>query len=200
MFIPKDFEFTNQDEIIQFIMQHSFGAVVSHQDGKPQATHLPFLIRVEQEKVMLYAHFAKMNRQWMQLEEEDVLVIFQGPHAYISPINYHHSNTAPTWNYVAVHALGRVKLITDDAETVELLRQTVQVFEPDGDQLWNDIPKDYLMQMAQGVVAFRLEVNEFQAIRKLSQNKSIEEQQRIVAQLKQSNRALDRELGKWMNP
>src|SRR6185503_6830 len=96
--------FTDRQEIISFMQRYSFAAIVTTIDEAPYATHLPFLVKEENNKVILQAHFAKANPQWKEITAKTSLVIFTEPHAYISPSNYETEKVVPTWNYIAVHA------------------------------------------------------------------------------------------------
>src|SRR5688500_13870647 len=110
MYIPKAFAETNQAKLFEFIRANSFGILFSQHQGQAWATHLPFLLEAEGEKLVLWGHFARANPHWQEIEGE-ILVVFPGPHAYISPAWYESPNVVPTWNYVAVHAYGTLTLI-----------------------------------------------------------------------------------------
>src|SRR5690606_20360932 len=99
-----------------FMRRHGFAVVVSASEGRPAATHLPLTVKVEGEQVFLHGHFAKANPQWRGLEEGEVLAVFSGPHAYVSPRHYDAVESVPTWNYLAVHAHGEARVIHDPAE------------------------------------------------------------------------------------
>ena len=107
MYIPKYFEVSTIEEIWGFIQENSFGTIVTTVQGKPVATHLPLQVMKEGDTYYITGHMAYANPQWKTFEDEheNVLVIFQGPHAYISSSWYTHENV-PTWNYQAVHLYG----------------------------------------------------------------------------------------------
>jgi len=108
MYIPKYFRVANADEVWDFVQKNSFGTIVTTNHGKPIATHLPLQLRKEEEDYYITGHIAYGNPQWKAFEtSEDVLIIFQGPHAYISSSWYEKENV-PTWNYQAVHVYGTV--------------------------------------------------------------------------------------------
>ncbi len=117
---------------------------------------------------------------------QEVLVIFQEPHAYISPSLYNKTLNVPTWNYVAVHVYGNVQLIEDPATVFPLLEKMIQAYEPAYQQQWAQLPQHYKEAMARGIVAFEVRATQVQGKEKLSQNKSLEERQRIAEHLKQS--------------
>ena len=112
MYIPKPFNDSTPEEVSTFLKEHSFGILVNQTNGKLWATHIPMeLAKNEDGKDVLEGHISKGNPQWKEFEKEpEVLAIFQGPHAYISSSWYNHENV-PTWNYVAVHVYGKLKII-----------------------------------------------------------------------------------------
>ena len=106
MYVPKHFEEKDRSKLIEFMREFNFAALVNYAKNKPWATHLPFIVLEEEGKLILKAHMAKANPQWAAFNNEEVLVIFQEPHAYISPALYENKVSVPTWNYIAVHAYG----------------------------------------------------------------------------------------------
>jgi len=156
MYIPKINLSTDRDETIAFIQRFSFATIITSKDNLPIATHLPFLVTIKDEKVILTSHFAKANEQWADIEDNKVLVIFSEPHAYISPNNYDNALNVPTWNYISVHAYGQGKLITETKRTFELLEATIDNYETSYRQQWDNLPEDYKLMMSKGVVAFWL--------------------------------------------
>jgi len=106
MYIPNAFREDDQATLVAFMRAHSFATLVSVVDGTPFATHLPLVISEESGQILLVGHLAKANPHWRALTASDSLVIFQGPHAYISPSLYEKRESVPTWNYIAVHAYG----------------------------------------------------------------------------------------------
>src|ERR1700733_5703276 len=121
MYIPSFNKFEDRQQVIAFMQRYSFATIVSVKDNIPVATHLPFLVKVEDDKVILRAHFAKANPQAKDSIGQQVLVIFAEPHAYISPKNYEKAENVPTWNYLAVHAYGQCTLLDGDENKAALL-------------------------------------------------------------------------------
>ncbi|WP_202111254.1 FMN-binding negative transcriptional regulator [Sphingobacteruim zhuxiongii] len=129
MYIPTTNIATDKAEIVDFMKRFSFATIITSKDNLPTATHLPFVVSHNGENIMLTSHFAKANDQWKDIEENPVLVIFSEPHAYISTNNYDKELNVPTWNYIAVHAYGKARLITDQDETFDVLEKTIQFYE-----------------------------------------------------------------------
>jgi transcriptional regulator len=169
-------------------------------NGKPWATHLPLFLEGKPEgKFVLHGHLAKANSQWKQLAQaEEVLVVFQGPHAYISSSWYTHENV-PTWNYLAVHVYGKARLIEGE-ELMHHLKTLVDQYEtgrPNRVQVETMTPS-YLEGQIRALVGFELEISEVHASAKLSQNRDDENYERIVQQLEQSPLASDLEVAEEM--
>ena len=186
MYIPKINLTTDQTEIIAFMKQYSFATLISAKDNYPTATHLPFIISEKEGKIVLNSHFAKANTHWKMLEKQQLLVIFNEPHAYISPKHYDKIQSVPTWNYVSVHAYGRGKLITDPEPALKLLESMIGEYERAYQQQWDGLSMDYKLKMLKGIVAFEVELTDIQGKKKLSQNKSKQEQERVIDTLASS--------------
>src|ERR1700755_3114693 len=130
MYIPKFFAETDFENLLAFMREFNFATLVSAENNYPAATHLPFVIEKREDKLILFAHMAKANLQWKEFSDKDVLVIFHEPHAYISPLLYNDKLNVPTWNYVAVHAYGKVKILATVEENIALLEKLMAVFDP----------------------------------------------------------------------
>ena len=198
MYIPAFNKFPNQQEAISFMQAYSFATIVSVMDGLPVATHLPFIIKQEGDKVILSSHFAKANPQAHELAGKKVLVIFTEPHAYISPKNYENELNVPTWNYLAVHAYGICKILDGEENKAAVLKEMIQSFESDYQQQWDNLPQDYQSKMMNGIIAFEIEVDDLQAKAKLSQNRSAVEQQNIIEHLDQSPDTTEKAIATYM--
>ena len=184
MYLPKHFREDDRAALLAFIHAHSFATLVSVAAGVPFATHLPLAARWDAERLTLFGHVAKANPQWRGLDEAaEVLAIFQGPHSYISPTFYEQSESVPTWNYMAVHAYGPVRLLTAPAEAEAVLAALIQRNEPPYQAQWESLPERYRAGMLGGIVAFELAVNRLEGKFKLSQNRTPGEQRRIIAAL-----------------
>lgn len=198
MYIPKYYRSEDQSEALAFMQAYPFATIVSVQEGIPVATHLPFLAAEVEGRIQLYAHFAKANEQWRSLVQQQALVIFSEPHAYISPRHYEKNLNVPTWNYIAVHAYGQVNLVVQKAELYQLLEKTIAAFETAYQAQWQQLPEAYKEGMINGIVGFSMEVETLQFKKKLSQNKSAAEQQRIKSDLENSTDTVASALAAYM--
>lgn len=200
MYIPAINRMNDQEEILSFIERFSFGTIISTAaDGLPTATHLPFLIEREAGSFVLLAHFAKVNPQWKQLaHNKKILVIFQEPHAYISPTHYEKELNVPTWNYIAVHVYGEGMLIEEQDQVQALLDRTVEQYERTYKPQYDRLPEDFKLKMSQGIVAFKIRVTGIEGKKKLSQNKTRNEQEKIIHTLSQSGNSNEQYIAEYM--
>ncbi len=186
MYIPKQFRNTNDSEIKQFIEANGFGILVNETNGKLWASHIPLLLSADGKK--LTGHIAKINPQWKNFEsDKEVLAIFSGPHAYISSSWYNHENV-PTWNYIAVHVYGTLRIIEGN-ELVAALTQMVDKYEKHS---VNPVSVEkmqpvFLENHIQALVGFEIEITNLEAAYKLSQNRDKVNHNEIVHQLEKRN-------------
>jgi transcriptional regulator len=186
MYIPKINLTTDKDEIVGFMKRFSFATIITSKDNFPTATHLPFLVTLKGNDVILTSHFAKANEHWQDIENFKNLVIFSEPHAYISTKNYDKELNVPTWNYISIHAYGQGKIITQTEKTFEILEATIEYYEASYKQQWHSFPEDYKLRMSKGIVAFEILITDLQAKKKLSQNRTVTEKEKIMKTLSKS--------------
>lgn len=186
MYIPKVNLATDKTEIIEFMKRFSFATIITSKNNFPTATHLPFVVSTKDNRIVLTSHFAIANEQWQDIENNSVLVIFSEPHAYISTENYDKKLNVPTWYYISIHAYGQGKLVTEQERTLEILEVTIDNYEKEFRQHWDNFPKEYKVKMTKGIVAFEIYVTDLQAKKKLSQNRSDSEQKKIIETLSNS--------------
>lgn len=185
MYTPKRFEVNDKEKLVEFIEANSFGILFSQNENGPVATHLPFLIKGD----TLIGHMAKMNSHWQEVDKE-VLVVFSGPHAYISPSWYEEEDVVPTWNYVAVHVYGEFTPIFEGEELEEILKDSVQFYESAMPEPWSiDSENDYYHRSLKAIVGFKIKITRMEGKWKLNQNHSQARQERVVRQLEKSKDA-----------
>jgi transcriptional regulator len=191
------------ETILAFIRDTGFGQLVSAGEGRPYATGVPFLVRRERDKVVLEAHLQRGNPQWRTIVGE-ALALFQGPHAYVHPGWYEtkrqSGKVVPTWNYIAVQAVGAVEIV-DDVEWmrrhVTALTATHETGRPDP---WApaDAPDGFIDALLRGIVGVRLSVREFDGRWKLSQNQPEANRLGVIEGLAPSGRSGDHEVAAVM--
>lgn len=186
MYTPKHFEEKDRAKLVEFMKEYNFAAIVNSAKKRYWATHLPFLVEETGGEIILKAHMAKANPQWANFKpDEEVLVIFQEPHAYISPKLYDNPVSVPTWNYIAVHAYGVPEILPGTEEKIALLEESFQVFEASFKVQWDVLPADYKSELLDGIVAFRIKITNIEGKFKLSQNRTSKEREKVMAELAQ---------------
>lgn len=201
MYIPKQYQIEDRKKLISFIQTYNFAIVITIENNTPIATHLPFIIEERGEELYLLSHLAKANPQWKTFEQhENVLIIFSGPHAYVSPSHYEKLQNVPTWNYTAVHVYGKATLLENIDQKTALLEKSIQLFEPSYLKQWQQVATEnnYREKMMNAIVAFEIKASHMQGKFKLSQNKTVNEQQNIVLAYSNSHSPIENELGAFM--
>lgn len=202
MYIPKHFQVTDRTLLHGLMERFSFATLVTTHEGRPFATHLPFLVYPGVGDLGLLAgHVSRANDQWRDFADgSEALAIFQGQHAYISPSWYQVHPSVPTWNYMVVHAYGVPRVIEDGARVCEVLGALVDKHEGAFDEPWrlDGLPDDYLDKMTRGIVTFELPIARLEGKFKLSQNRSEIDQRQVVESLASSADPLERELAAAM--
>ena len=186
MYLPKHYEVTDQSKIFEFIKANSFGILFSHTGSEPMASHLPLILDEKGgEQGLILGHMARANRQWRYADGQQVLVVFHGPHTYVSPTWYQEEDTVPTWNYVAVHATGVFKAVEDRPGLIESVARLTDQHEASQRQPWQpDFSTAYSDQMLKRIVAFQIEITSLQGKWKLNQNHPEHRRRRVAEQLK----------------
>jgi transcriptional regulator len=183
MYIHKFYREENREKILEFLRQNDFATLVAYDGEKPVAGHLLMEVMEEGEKLFVNGHMSKANYLWKMLDKRsEVLVIFLGPHTYISPSWYNHVNV-PTWNYQSVHVYGKPQIIKDKSASYGILKRLMDRYEPTGPSTMDALPPDFVEKEMKGIVAFQIEVMKIEASYKLSQNRDDESYQNIVTQL-----------------
>lgn len=198
MYIPSTNTMNDQNEILKFMKRFSFATIITVKENAPIATHLPFLVELRDNNITLTSHFAKANDHWKYIENQNILVIFSEPHAYISPKNYDKELNVPTWNYLSVHAYGKGELIVDYERTIKILENTIDNYESSYRTQWNDFPEDYKLRMTKGIVTFKITISDLQAKKKLSQNRTESEKLAIINSLSLSNDTNEKIIAEYM--
>lgn len=201
MYIPASFVETNTDRLHEFIDGHGFATLVSQQGNEPFASHLPLLLdRSAGPLGTLVGHMARANPQWEHAAGQSVLAIFHGPHTYVSPGWYEDRNVVPTWNYVAVHAVGEFRVIDDPNRLRDILGKTVEFYEAPRETPWSiESPdEEFLDRLLLAIVGFEIPIERLEGKWKLSQNHSDERQEKVIGQLRQSGAPDDLQVAELM--
>lgn len=183
MHIPKLYREEDRATIIEFLKENSFPVLVSYDGEKLIATHLPVeIVENADGSLTVLGHMSRANPQWKSFGDQEVLLIFQGAHTYISPRWYNHTNV-PTWNYINIHVYGKVRMVAGD-ELKSLLGELVNKHEADTGYSLEGLPADFVEKEMRGVAGFALDVTRLDAASKLSQNRDDESYSNIISHLK----------------
>jgi transcriptional regulator len=187
VYIP---EFNRQEDrstILAFMRANPFAILITTVEGVPFATHLPLLTDEAGDQIVVQGHMARANAHWKSLNEsEESLVIFHGPHAYISPSLYEIGESVPTWNYAAIHVHGEPTLFSDEKGLRATLHRMIDTFESSYMAQWSELSDQYQSRMMKHIVGFEIKAKRVEAKFKLSQNRTKGEQARVIQCLNQS--------------
>jgi transcriptional regulator len=198
MYTPPYNRVEDRAEIVAMMRAHNFCLLLTGTGGALHGTHLPCLVDERGDRMVIELHMAKANPQWQQFFDDEVLVVFSGPHAYVSPRWYARAPAVPTWNYAAVHAYGTVAVIEELAARRAAQRRLVAAHDPEWLAQFDALPNDYLEQMLGAIVVFEVAVTRIDARWKLSQNRDREEQELVIENLERSGAAGDQALAALM--
>ncbi len=194
MYSPSYNRVEDRAELLEFMRAHNFPLLVTGTGGALHASHLPVIAEERAGRLFLDMHMAKANPQWREFFDDEVLVVFSGPHAYVSPRWYEEKERVPTWNYAAVHAYGIPKVIEDEAAKHASQRRLVAALDPEWLPKFDALRDEYVAQMLGGIVNFEIAVTRIETRWKLSQNRGRREQELIAAALEKSSDGVERAL------
>jgi len=180
MYIPKNLQMT-ASSASQFIHEYGFGCLVS---ANLTGSHLPFLF--DEKHNVLFTHLAKANSHWLGLAGQEVLIIFSGPHAYISPTWYDKGPAVPTWNYAAVHVKGTITVL-NELDTLNVVNQTVEKNEPTllkNTELFNS---EFNSRLAKAIVGLKIDITHIEGKQKLGQQRAQADQLGVFHALQQGD-------------
>ncbi len=199
MYIPDIYKNENKAEITDFINENGFAVLVNQTNQKLWGTHIPLILeKNDSGKEVLVGHISKENPQSKSFDNDnEVLVIFSGAHSYISSSWYDHENV-PTWNYLAVHIYGKVRILNYE-KSIEHLKKLVDKYESNSSNpvRIEDLSKKTMLQ-AKGIVAFEIEIDEIQAVKKMSQNRDDKNYKNIISELEKTSNFQEIEVSKVM--
>ncbi|CAN5600266.1 protease synthase/sporulation negative transcriptional regulator PaiB [soil metagenome] len=184
MYTPDRYKKADRKELLEFIRKNPFGILVISDGKKPVATHIPLMLREENGEPILIGHISKENEQGNLFHDStEVLAIFQGPHTYISSSWYSHENVS-TWNYIAVHAYGKISVMTE-LELVEHLILLTNHFEAGSEKpkYFENISPQVVRENITGIIGFKMTLEKIQANFKLSQNRNKADHSNIIHEL-----------------
>ena len=194
MYSPPYNQIEKRAELLEFMRANNFVLLVTGTGGTLHGSHLPALIHEKEGRLVLDMHMAKNNPQWKEFFDDEVMVVFSGPHAYVSPRWYEEKERVPTWNYAAVHAYGVPRIVEDRAAKLAGQRRLVAAMDPQWLPKFDALREEYVRSMLDGIVNFEIDVTRIDARWKLSQNRGRREMELIAGQLARSDDSVERSL------
>jgi len=184
LYIPEYHSIEDNSVTMGFMQTNPFAILISGPEAGPFATHLPILAREVDGHVHLRGHLAKANPHWNLIAaDQESLVVFHGPHAYISPSLYEIRESVPTWNYAAVHVYGGGTVFTDETQLDELLLEMIARFDSAYAGQWSSLGEQYRKRMLQHIVGFEVVATRVETKFKLSQNRTKAERENVIRSL-----------------
>ncbi len=202
MYIPDAFAETDLDRLHDLIEAYDFAMLITNGSPVPFVSYLPFLLdRTNGPNGTLQSHMARNNPHWQSFDGE-VLVVFHGPHAYVSPTWYEPGAPAvPTWNYAVVHAYGTPRIVDDPQEIRTQQERLVAIHEAGRSPAWNMTvqPPEYIDGMLKGIVGFEIPIARLEGKFKLSQNRSAADRRNVAQALADAGSEDDQALSRLMS-
>lgn len=199
MYTPKFNQVSDRALLLEAMRTYSFAILFGPgRENTPTGTHLPLVVKDEGEHGLIEGHFARANPHWQTLAGHETLVVFAGPHSYVSPTLYVEELSVPTWNYIAVHAYGTLELVEDDAAKEALLYDLIAAHEPAYAERWRSLPAGFHRTMLAGIVGFRIPIARVEGKFKISQNRKPAEREN-VRNAQAAGTADERALAAWMD-
>tara|TARA_R110000772_G_scaffold73216_1_gene159551 strand:+ start:183867 stop:184496 length:630 start_codon:yes stop_codon:yes gene_type:complete len=194
MYRPKMFDIDDADDMRGIIRANGFAVLVTAGAQGMTASHVPLHLIDDGEFGLLWGHLAKANDQWRAFDgTAEALAVFGGPHSYISPTWYATEKSVPTWNYEAVHAYGRPKVMDDPEAVIARLASLTGQYEGTDARAWSprNLPADFVAAQLKGIVAFEMRIERLEGKRKMSQNRKPEDVAGAIDGLKATGRPVD---------
>ncbi|MGK4003829.1 FMN-binding negative transcriptional regulator [Sorangium sp. So ce1036] len=202
MYIPSNFRVEDPATLDAFVAENPFATLTSMLRGELFATHIPLLLVREHGQPVLYGHMARANPHWRAFDgAAQALAVFLGAHGYVSASWYEEAPSVPTWNYAAVHACGRPRVIDDAAALSDLMARQAAAFEGGGARAawkYEGLPEDYRQERERHIVGLRMPVERLEGKFKLSQNRAPGDRQRVMEALRETGRHGDLALAEEM--
>jgi transcriptional regulator len=198
LYVPKQFQQTDPKHLLEVMMRYNFAILFSMVEGAPFATHLPVLASELDGQWIIDAHVARANPHWRALSDgAPALIVFEGPHTYVSPTQYRSSQRVPTWNYLTVHASGPVSVLDDVASKEAILASLIGHHDPDFMVQWQRFEQGMHDSLMAAIVGLRMHVQTLEGKFKLNQHRLADDRDGLAAAYAAADENR-REIGQWM--
>jgi transcriptional regulator len=198
MYVPKHFAHDDRADLLAVMRERSFATVIASVDGEPFATHAPVRATVGDDgRVTIEGHLASANPHARALDGGRALVVFHGPHTYISPTLYRTPNHVPTWNYIAVHATGAATTVADPVAKHAILTRLIADHEPAFNARFEAFDARYRDAMLHAITGFTIAVDKLEGKFKLGQHRLADDLPEMRA-MHESGDADRQEIARWM--
>lgn len=198
LYQPPHFIVRERASLVALMREHPLATLVSIEGGEPTFTHLPLEVEESGDAIRLLGHVARANPHWKQWRDgTTVTAIFHGPDAYVSPAWYEAREAVPTWNYMVVHAQGRVSVTHDDEAKEHILKALIDRHDPAYRRQWDDLGEEFRAGMKRGIAGLAIEVERLDGKFKLSQNRPDADRRRVHDEMRAGTEAA-RRLAGWM--
>jgi transcriptional regulator len=199
IYLPKHFTIADRTVLREVMEDHPFATLVSIADGEPCFTHLPLVVREAGGALTLLGHVARANPHGQRWREGDPIVaIFHGPDGYVSPRWYATREAVPTWNYVVVHAHGRLHVVDDSAAKERILKALIDVHDPAYRAQWDvELTEEFRERQKGAIVGLQIAVERIEGKFKLSQNRLPQDRANVLSAMDEGGED-EREMAVWM--
>ncbi len=198
IYMPPHFNVADRANQLAVMRAHPFATLVSIAAGEPAFTHAPLVVEERGEGLVLLGHLSIANPHWRSWSaDQAVTAIFHGPNGYISPRWYTVREAVPTWNYIAVHAQGRLATVQDSEGKERILKALIDVHDVGYRAQWDELDLEFREKMKRGIVGFEIAVERVDGKFKLSQNRGAQDKANVLAAMEQGG-AGEQGLAEWM--
>lgn len=179
--------YTEQDQqkVIDFMKENTFAFITGMGEDYPVATQIPLAIKIKDGKIFLEGHMMKKTDNHLAFEKNNsVLVLFTGPHCFVNANWYTDPHMGSTWNYMTVHAKGKITFMDEEGTRNAVKAVSDKYAGTTSESAFDNLPKEYINHMVKAILGFTIEVETFENVFKLSQNRDVASQKNIIEQLK----------------
>jgi transcriptional regulator len=179
--------YTEQDQqkVIDFMKENAFALITGMGENYPVATQIPLAIKIKKDKIFLEGHMMKKTDHHLTFEKNNnVLVLFTGPHCFVNANWYTDPGVGSTWNYMTVHAKGKISFFDEEGTRNAVKALSDKYAGTSSQASFDNLPKDYIDHMVKAIVGFSIQVEGLDNVFKLSQNRDEASQKNIIEQLR----------------